>query len=146
MSLPKLFFHSFKTWASLKSHLSKSHSREKSRNLQKASPSSATVAVPVQSLHKENFLNTLIWKRISVIGVSLNCNFSTNISETPAFHRSLITTKCYYERSVQVLQIQIIKVRWMFRIVNHLSLMTVKVMMISPQKNGFVVSKPGDHF
>lgn len=52
----------------------------------------------------------------------------------PFTDASSLTTKCYYGRGVQVLQIQIIKVKWMFRIVNYLSLMTVKVMMISQKK------------
>lgn len=130
MSLPKLFFHSFETWASLKSRLSRNHSRETQERVEICRK--PLLHLPLLQyraiLQKGSFFWTL-WSEKAKDHHHL-CFSELQFQHQHFRNSCLLTTICYYERGVQVLQIQIIKVKWMFRIVNHLSLMTVKVMIL----------------
>lgn len=93
--LPCLYhdcFSSFKTWGSLRSHLSRNHSQESMERVQSAEILSFTCKCCGAS--------TILTERefFEHIGQHLkkneNCNFSTNIHGTFASHRSILLTHC----------------------------------------------------
>lgn len=86
-------FSSFKTWGSLRSHLSRNHSQEtqeRGRSVESLSFTCQCCSNSTISIEKEFFkhFGQHLKQHETVVCVFKNCNFSTNIYGTFASHRN----------------------------------------------------------